>query len=125
MNRHYQLDRYLEIVEYMKNKKSGIFILNKKEINSIDLQVIEYKANIIIDASINNLETYLNELKSKDINKKQEEKKVEQVEEPKAIEEQNMAYVMLRTKCPREVVLEIMTVMDLVYMFCVCEGVTL
>ena len=60
-------------LEYMKNKKSGIFILNKKEINSIDLQVIEYKANIIIDANINNLETYLNELKSKDVNKKQEE----------------------------------------------------
>ena len=29
-----------------------------------------------------------------------------------------MDYVRLRTKCPTEVIEEIMTVMDLVYMFC-------
>ncbi len=39
-------------------------------------------------------------------------------ENSKEIIEQNLAYVMLRTKCPKEVVLEIMSAMDLVYMFC-------
>lgn len=38
--------------------------------------------------------------------------------ESKEVNEQNMAYVRLRTKCPTEVIEEIMTVMDLVYMFC-------
>ena len=60
-------------LEYMKNKKAGIFIFNKKEINNIDFSVFEYKANIIVDASINNLETYLNELKSKELSKIKEE----------------------------------------------------
>ena len=39
-------------------------------------------------------------------------------EDNKEIEEQNINYVIEKTKCPKEVVAEIMTVMDLVYMFC-------
>lgn len=36
----------------------------------------------------------------------------------KELEEQNVGYVIEKTKCPKDVVLEIMTAMDIVYMFC-------
>ena len=39
-------------------------------------------------------------------------------EESKEVQEQNLTYVMLRTKCPKEIVQEIMRAMDIVYMFC-------
>ena len=39
-------------------------------------------------------------------------------EESKEVQEQNLSYVMLRTKCPKEIVQEIMRAMDIVYMFC-------
>lgn len=39
-------------------------------------------------------------------------------EDNKEIEEQNIKYVIEKTKCPKEIILEIMNVMDLVYMFC-------
>ena len=39
-------------------------------------------------------------------------------ENSKEIADQNMAYVMVRTKCPKEVISEIMNVMDIVYVFC-------
>lgn len=36
----------------------------------------------------------------------------------KELDEQNINLVIEKTKCPKEVILEIMTAMDLVYMFC-------
>ena len=49
-------------LEYLRNIKGGIFILNKDEIEKEDLATIRFKSRFIIDADIGNIETYVKEL---------------------------------------------------------------
>lgn len=49
-------------LEYLRNIKGGIFILNKDEIEKEDLTTIRFKSRFIIDANIGNIETYVKEL---------------------------------------------------------------
>ena len=48
-------------LEYLINANNGIFILNKDTILKEDLDVIEFKAKIIIDAKNGGLETHIKE----------------------------------------------------------------
>lgn len=54
-------------LEYLKNINAGIFVLNKDEILKEDLEAIEFKAKIIIDAKTGGLETYIKDLEEKEI----------------------------------------------------------
>ena len=45
----------------MKNISSGIFILNKDEIEKDDLEVIEFRARVIIDSSKEDIGEYIRE----------------------------------------------------------------
>ena len=48
-------------LDYLKDINSGIFVLNKDEILKEDLEVIEFKARVIIDASLYGIESYIKE----------------------------------------------------------------
>ena len=50
-------------LEFMKNKNAGIFVINQKNISKEDEALMEFKANVLIDASISNLENNLKEIK--------------------------------------------------------------
>ena len=48
-------------LDYLKNVDSGIFVLNKDEVQKEDLEVIEFKAGVIIDASLQEIGSYIKE----------------------------------------------------------------
>ena len=48
-------------LDYLRRENAGIFILNKDEIQKEDLEVIEFKAKIILDASLYEIESYIKE----------------------------------------------------------------
>ena len=48
-------------LDYLKNISSGIFILNKDEIEKEDLEVIEFRARVIIDSSKEDIGEYIRE----------------------------------------------------------------
>ena len=52
-------------LDYLKDISNGIFVLNKDEIQKEDLGVIEFKANIVLDCSKNDLETLIKDLEDK------------------------------------------------------------
>lgn len=62
-------------LEYLKNVNSGIFILEKPNILKEDLEVIEFKASLCIDASISGLDNFLKDIEEK--NKEEKEVKKE------------------------------------------------
>ena len=49
-------------MEYLKNIRGGIFILNTNQLEEEDLKLIEFKANIVIDAKKGDIETGLKDL---------------------------------------------------------------
>ncbi len=53
-------------LDYLKGKKSGIFVLNKDEISKEDLDVIEFKSRVIIDSSLYEIESYIKEREEKE-----------------------------------------------------------
>jgi cellobiose phosphorylase len=58
---------------YLKNIKSGIFVLNGNELEEDDIKTIELKSKIIIDASLGGIEEFIKEkkkFKSRKINHK-------------------------------------------------------
>lgn len=63
-------------IAYLKDINTGIFILNKDEMLKEDLDVIEFKSRIIIDAKNGGIETYLKDLE-------EAEKNIEQVKKDK------------------------------------------
>ena len=58
---------YNKQLAYLKDIHNGIFILNKDEILKEDLDVIEFKARIIINASNGGIETHVRELEEKEL----------------------------------------------------------
>ena len=71
-------------LDFFKNENSGIFVLNKNEISKDDIEAIEFKARIIIDASYGSLSNYINEMsnisniyKKNSIDKERNEEKSE------------------------------------------------
>ena len=63
-------------LEYLRNINTGIFIFNKDEILKEDLNVIEFKARLIIDAKNGDVSSQLKELeeREKDVHKVKKEK---------------------------------------------------
>ena len=55
-------------LDYMKNRNAGIFVINKKTMSKEDEEIIKFKSCIIIDASINNLESNIKEIIKKETN---------------------------------------------------------
>lgn len=55
-------------LEFLKNIKGGIFVLNKDELEKEDLDAIEFKSRFVIDADFGNIETYMKELEEKEKN---------------------------------------------------------
>ena len=56
---------------YLKNINTGIFFINNDEIIDKELEVFEYKSNVIIKASLGGIEHYVKELEEKEqINEK-------------------------------------------------------
>ena len=49
---------------YLKNQFGGIFILNEKEIEKQDIDLLLIRANLVIDAGLGNLETQLDDLEN-------------------------------------------------------------
>lgn len=49
-------------LEYLKNISSGIFILEKSNSLKEDLEVIEFKASLVIDASISGIDNFLKDI---------------------------------------------------------------
>jgi len=49
-------------IEYLKNISGGIFILNINQIDREDIELIEFKANLIIDAKNGDIKTIINDL---------------------------------------------------------------
>ena len=49
-------------LDYLKDINTGIFVLNKDEILKEDLEVIEFKARVILDASKTDLESFIKDL---------------------------------------------------------------
>ena len=47
---------------YLKNKQGGIFIINKKDLSKEDLDLLEFRANLILDSSLGNIQTNLKDL---------------------------------------------------------------
>jgi len=47
---------------YLKNIYSGIFVLNENEISVDDINLLEFRANVIIDASLGNIDLQLKDL---------------------------------------------------------------
>ena len=52
-------------LDYLKDVNTGIFVLNKDEILKEDLDVIEFKAKVILDSSKTDLETLVKDLEDK------------------------------------------------------------
>ena len=63
----YVIEEIISAFEYYRAKNAGIFVLNKDEILKEDLEAIEFKAKIIIDAKTGGLETYIKDLEEKEI----------------------------------------------------------
>lgn len=55
-------------LSYLKNIKSGIFIINSKEISIEDLELLEFKANVILDCHLGSLKTQLEDMEEDYIN---------------------------------------------------------
>lgn len=53
---------------YLKNVKGGIFVINSKEISKQDLELLEFRANIIIDSHLGNLSTQIGDIEDDYIN---------------------------------------------------------
>ena len=49
-------------VEYLKNISGGIFVLNKNQINKEDIELLEFKSNLIISAKDGDIKTAINDL---------------------------------------------------------------
>lgn len=53
---------------YLKNVRGGIFVINSKEISKEDLELLEFRANIIIDSHLGNLGTQIQDIEEDYIN---------------------------------------------------------
>ena len=49
-------------VEYLKNISGGIFVLNKNQIDKDDIDLLEFKSNLIINAKDGDIKTAINDL---------------------------------------------------------------
>ena len=49
-------------VEYLKNISGGIFVLNKNQIDKEDINLLEFKSNLIINAKDGDIKTAINDL---------------------------------------------------------------
>ena len=49
-------------VEYLKNISGGIFVLNKNQIDKEDIDLLEFKSNLIINAKDGDIKTAINDL---------------------------------------------------------------
>ena len=49
-------------VEYLKNISGGIFVLNKNQIDKEDIDLLEFKSNLIINAKEGDIKTAINDL---------------------------------------------------------------
>ena len=57
-------------LDYLKNIDTGIFVLNKDEILKDDLEVIEFKARLIIDCSKNDIESFIRDFEEEECEEK-------------------------------------------------------
>lgn len=49
-------------IEYLKNISGGIFVINKNQIEKEDIELLEFKANVIINAKYGDIITQINDL---------------------------------------------------------------
>lgn len=54
---------------YLKNILGGIFVINQSEISKEDIELLEFRANLIIDAKLGNIEVQLKDLEEEYLNK--------------------------------------------------------
>lgn len=59
---------------YLKNTFGGIFTINETELEQDDLDLLEFRANLILDASLGNIETQLKDLEEEFISRRINEK---------------------------------------------------
>ena len=55
---------------YLKNTFGGIFTINENELEKEDTNLLEFRANLILDASLGNVETQLNDLEEEFLGRK-------------------------------------------------------
>lgn len=63
-------------LDYLKDTNTGIFVLNKDEIQKEDLIVIEFKARLVINASNTDLESYIKDLEEQENSAKDLKKEI-------------------------------------------------
>ena len=49
-------------MQFLKNKPGGIFVINANQIEKEDLDLLEFKANVVLDASLGNITTQIEDL---------------------------------------------------------------
>lgn len=57
---------------YLKNIFAGIFTINENELEKEDLELLEFRANLILDASLGNVETQLKDLEEEFLSRRQQ-----------------------------------------------------
>ena len=72
-------------LDFLKNTNAGIFILNKNEMQKEDLEAIEFKSRIIINASNGNLASYIKDFEDKEKLYRKIEIKKEKIEKKSEI----------------------------------------
>ena len=81
---------------YMKNTFGGIFTINKTEIKEEELELLDFRANLIIDSSLGNIDLQINDLEEEYLkqNKKKEKDRNNVLDIPK--EELKEEYLNLK-----------------------------
>ena len=71
-NEEYSYDQYLNYeienailnkqMEFLKNQKGGIFVISANQIEKEDIDLLEFKANFVLDAKLGNIKTLIEDL---------------------------------------------------------------
>ena len=81
---------------YLKNIFGGIFTINENELKKEDLDLLEFRANLILDASLGNIETQLKDLEEEYLTKRKSYKQIKEINTNDNIETLNKDYSILK-----------------------------